>query len=89
LHGILKVSQKMKKVFALLTIVSVMSFVACKSKPAHDAAADSAHMADSIKHVEDSIAAAKTAEEAAMAADTSVKDTAPAAATEGEHKAAH
>lgn len=61
----------MKKVFALLTIVSVMSFVACKSKPAVDHTADSIRMADSVKHVEDSIAA-----EAAKAAEAAMNDTA-------------
>jgi hypothetical protein len=88
LHGILKVSQKMKKVFALLTIVSVMSFVACKSKPAVDHTADSIRMADSIKHVEDSMAVIKAAEEAAMANDTANHDTANHAA-EGAHEAGH
>lgn len=42
LHGILKVSQKMKKVFALLTIVSVLSFVACKNNTKKDGHGDSA-----------------------------------------------
>jgi len=41
LHGILKVSQKMKKVFALLTIVSVLSFVACKNDTKKSQDADS------------------------------------------------
>jgi hypothetical protein len=89
LHGILKVSQKMKKVFALLTIVSVMSFVACKSKPAVDHTADSIRMADSAKHAEDSIAAeAAKAAEATQMNDTANHDTANHAA-EGAHEAGH
>lgn len=71
----------MKKVFALLTIVSVMSFVACKSPAKDNHAADSAKQAESLENVrvQDSI---KAAEEAAKAAaDTGAKDTA-AAATE-------
>lgn len=42
LHGILKVPKKMKKVFALLTIVSVMSFVACKNNTKTEGSEDTA-----------------------------------------------
>lgn len=71
----------MKKVFALLTIVSVMSFVACKNKANDTHAADSAKQAESLENirVQDSIKMA--AEAAAAAADTNNKDTG-AAATE-------
>lgn len=69
----------MKKVFALLTIVSVMSFVACKNTPAVDHAADSKRAADSLQKIADSVKAAEEAAAAAQAADTGAKDTAAAA----------
>lgn len=72
-------TKKMKKVFALLTIVTVMSFVACKNKPAHDDKADSIRRADSI-HRADSIAAeearAKAEAEAAATPDSLKGDSA-------------
>jgi hypothetical protein len=72
----------MKKVFALLTIVSVMSFVACKNTPAVDHAADSKRAADSLQKIADSVKAAEDAAAAQAAAnDTGAKDsgaTAPA-----------
>jgi hypothetical protein len=72
LHGIFNYNTKMKKVFALLTIVSVMSFVACKPKANDDEkrrldsirTADSQRSADSLKAAEAEAAAA------ALAADT-------------------
>lgn len=80
LHGILKYHTKMKKVFALLTIVSVMSFVACKNQTKDNHAADSAKQAESLENVrvQDSIKMA--ADAAAAAADTTKKDTATAPA---------
>lgn len=69
----------MKKVFALLTIVSVMSFVACKNTPAVDHAADSKRAADSAQKVADSIKAAEEAAAAAQAADTNKGDSNAAA----------
>lgn len=68
----------MKKVFALLTIVSVMSFVACKNNTTVDHAADSKRAADSLQKIADSVKAAEEAA-AAQAADTNKGDSNAAA----------
>ncbi|MDL5049090.1 hypothetical protein QQ054_24050 [Oscillatoria amoena NRMC-F 0135] len=69
----------MKKVFALLTIVSVMSFVACKNNTTVDHAADSKRAADSLQKIADSVKAAEEAAAAAQAADTNKGDSNAAA----------
>jgi hypothetical protein len=76
-------TKKMKKVFALLTIVTVVSFVACKNKPAHDDKADSMRRADSIEKIRiaDSTTAAEKAAADAAAMDTANKDTATGTTT--------
>lgn len=71
LHGILKVSQKMKKVFALLTIVSVLSFVACKNDTKKEKTEDSA--AQTEQQVEDQNDAAAAEAEAEVEADGGVE----------------
>ncbi len=73
LHGILKVPKKMKKVFALLTIVSVMSFVACKNNTKTEGSEDTA--AQTEQQADDQ-AEAEAAETEATPADTTHSDTA-------------
>lgn len=76
----------MKKVFALLTIVTVMSFVACKNKTNDNHAADSARIAESTRQADSAEAAAKmAAEQEAAANDTANHDTAAHAPENAGH----
>lgn len=80
-----KPTEKMKKVFALMSIVAMFSMVACGPSNQEKEEAEKARVADSTRIADSILAEQKAAEAMAAQQDTTVTDTtAPAEGAEHE-----